>query len=105
MGQNNTFRFKQFEIKQEKTPMKVGTDGVLLGAWANVENDNQILDIGTGTGLVALMTAQRNPTATIDAIEIDPNAAEEAKKNIKASKFSHRIDIINQSLQEFAHKE
>ena len=68
------FRFKQFDIFQDKTAMKVGTDGVLLGAWSTLETGENILDIGTGTGLISLMLAQRFPHATIDAIEIDINA-------------------------------
>ncbi len=68
------FQFKQFTIRQDRTPMKVGTDGVLLGAWAATEKALTILDAGTGTGVIALMSAQRNPLARIDAIEIEPDA-------------------------------
>ena len=59
MGRNNYFQFKQFRIVQEKAAMKVGTDGVLLGAWVNLKNEHSILDVGTGTGLIAIMLAQR----------------------------------------------
>lgn len=96
------FRFKQFEIKQEQTPMKVGTDGVLLGSWCRVEEAESVLDIGTGTGLLALMIAQRNPKAQITAIDIDPAAATEAKENVANSKFSPQISVINQSLENFS---
>jgi len=74
MAKNNYFRFKQFLINQERAAMKVGTDGVLLGAWANVAGVSKILDIGAGTGLIALMMAQRSK-AKITGIEIEKNAA------------------------------
>ena len=101
MGRNNYFQFKQFKIIQEKAAMKVGTDGVLLGAWVDVLNEKKILDIGTGTGLIALMMAQRT-TAEITAIEIEQKAAEEAVFNIKNSNWSNRVHIENVSFQEFA---
>ncbi len=80
--------------------MKVGVDGVLLGAWVDVENDQQILDIGTGTGLIALMLAQRSE-AQITAIEIEENAATEAAQNVSASPWPGRVTVIHTSLQEF----
>ena len=80
------FQFKQFTIRQDRTPMKVGTDGVLLGAWAATEKALTILDAGTGTGVIALMSAQRNPLARIDAIEIEPDACRQAIENIRASR-------------------
>lgn len=98
----NSFTFKQFVINQDQCAMKVGTDGVLLGSWCPIENAQNILDIGTGTGLLALMMAQRQPTAQIDAIEIDSNAAQQAKDNIAASPWKNRIKVIKQSLQQFA---
>ena len=70
------FQFKQFVIQQGRTPMKVGTDGVLLGAWADVDRTKAVLDIGTGTGLIALMGAQRNHSALVHAIEIEPEACQ-----------------------------
>ncbi|MBR0042958.1 MAG: methyltransferase, partial [Bacteroides sp.] len=82
---NQYFQFKQFTIEQSDCAMKVGTDGVLLGAWAPVDNARRILDVGTGTGLIALQLAQRQPLAMIDAIEIDAQAASQAQRNVQAS--------------------
>lgn len=79
------FRFKQFTIHQDACAMKVGTDGVLLGVLADVTASTHLLDIGTGTGLVALMLAQRNPSMSIDAIEIDSKAAKQAAENVAQS--------------------
>ena len=79
---NPYFQFKQFTIWHDKCAMKVGTDGVLLGAWAETENSQKILDIGTGTGLIAIMLAQRYSLSQITAIEIDEAAAAQAKMNI-----------------------
>ena len=93
------FTFKQFHITDDHTAMKVGTDGVLLGAWA--EGGLRILDIGTGTGLIALMMAQRFPSAKIDAIEIDKDACKDALFNVSQSPFSNRINIINSSVQDY----
>lgn len=82
--------------------MKVGTDGVLLGAWANVHNASTVLDIGTGTGLIALMAAQRNLSAVIDAVEIDETACIQAKENFDNSKWKDRINLYCSSFQQFA---
>lgn len=101
MVKENTFRFKDFEIRQNELVHKVGTDGVLIGAWALTEkSDQHMLDIGTGTGLIALMLAGRS-TAMIHAIEPDPAAFELAQKNISASSFSDRIRGYKCSFQEF----
>lgn len=81
--------------------MKVGTDGVLLGAWANCEESKNVLDIGTGTGLIALMIAQRS-SAKIDAIEIDNEASEQAFENIEKSPWAERINVLNRSFQDFS---
>jgi len=101
MSKNNYFRFKQFTVCQEKSAMKVGTDGILLGAWTGIEDCKQILDVGTGTGLIALMLAQRSD-AQITAIEIEQNAASEAKQNIGSSPWKNRINVQNISFQEYA---
>lgn len=81
--------------------MKIGTDAVLLGAWCNAQNPKQILDIGTGTGIVSLMLAQRFLTAEISALEIDESAFQEASFNFSASIFSTRLSAVHSSLQEF----
>lgn len=96
------FRFKQFQIHQNKTVMKVGTDGVLLGAWADVNEAENILDVGTGTGLIALMAAQRNELAKIDAVEIDATSYEEAKQNFEESIWAARLRIFNTPIQDFS---
>lgn len=96
------FQFKQFTIRQDRTPMKVGTDGVLLGAWAATEKALTILDAGTGTGVIALMSAQRNPLARIDAIEIEPDACRQAIENIRASRWKERIQVWESALQTFS---
>jgi tRNA1Val (adenine37-N6)-methyltransferase len=98
---NSTFTFKKFTIKQNHGTMKVNTDGVLLGAWADVENATSILDIGTGTGVIALMLAQRNPTAQIIGVEIDEAASEEAKENVNESIFRDTVKIVHTSIQDF----
>jgi tRNA1Val (adenine37-N6)-methyltransferase len=99
---NTHFQFKEFRINQERSAMKVGTDGVLLGAWAEISHARHILDVGTGTGLIALMCAQRNIEADVHAIEVDDSSAEQAKENVKASKFADRISIEKVALQEFS---
>lgn len=99
---NQFFKFKQFTIQQDKCAMKVGTDGTLLGAWANVEGAKKVLDIGTGTGLIALMVAQRNTEASIDAIDIDKDAYLQASQNVKNSPFKKQINLYHSSLQMFA---
>jgi len=96
-----SFAFKQFIIKQDKCAMKVGTDAVLLGAWVFPNGSKEILDIGTGTGVVALMLAQKTE-AHIDAIDIDNNAFDQASQNVSESKFSNQISVFHSSLQEFA---
>lgn len=99
---NDYFQFKQFLIRQGQTAMKVGTDGVLLGAWAKLENASFILDIGTGTGLLALMAAQRNPQAHIEAVEIDSAAYLQASQNIASSPWSNRIVLHHLSIFDFS---
>ncbi|MBI6529776.1 tRNA1(Val) (adenine(37)-N6)-methyltransferase [Proteus vulgaris] len=90
------FTFKQFFVAHDKCEMKVGTDGVLLGAWAPIENVKKALDIGTGSGLVALMLAQRaNQIESIDGIELDENAALQATDNAQASQWCSLIHIYH----------
>ncbi len=101
MGRNNYFQFKQFRIHQEKTAMKVNTDGVLLGAWVNLEGVKTALDVGAGTGLISLMIVQRS-VAKIIGIEIEKNAAEEAIQNVQNSPWENRVSILHTSFQQFA---
>lgn len=94
------FRFKQFAVRQKRSPMKVGTDGVLLGAWAEIRTaDRRILDIGTGTGLIALMMAQRAPEARITGIDIID--VSEARENAEASPWNDRLTFERTSVQKF----
>ena len=96
------FSFKQFSIEQDKTAMKVGTDGVLLGAWTPIDHTpNSILDIGAGTGLIALMLAQRTSSEQIDALEIDEDAYEQATDNFENSPWSDRLFCYHAGLDEF----
>lgn len=94
MGREKTFRFKKFTVLNDRTAMKVGTDGVLLGAWCPVDGARRVLDVGTGCGVIALMVAQRNSEAHIDGIDIDPGAIEEAAINFAASPWSERLTAI-----------
>ncbi|NEO58522.1 MAG: methyltransferase [Okeania sp. SIO3B5] len=96
----NKFRFKQFTILQDRCAMKVGTDGTLLGAWIDISGAEKILDIGTGTGLISLMLAQRS-LAQIDAVEIDVNSSIQARENVERSPWLDRIKIHNYSIQEY----
>lgn len=99
---NAYFDFKQFRVFHDRSSMKVGTDGVLLGSWASVDTAQNILDIGTGSGLIALMVAQRNLRAKVVGVELDKESALQAEENVKASPFSGRIDIINADIREWA---
>jgi len=96
------FQFKQFTIHQSRTPMKVGTDAMILGAWTDVNHVDTILDIGTGTGVLALMLAQRCDAMTIDAVEIVADAYEEAVENFENSPWSDRLFCYHASVQELA---
>lgn len=91
---NSSFQFKQFTVWHDRCAMKVGTDGVLLGAWAPVENYKRILDVGAGTGLISLQLAQRNAQADITAIEIDEAAAAQACENVVRSPWADRIHVV-----------
>lgn len=96
-SRHSSFRFRQFEVSQDKCAMKVGTDGVLLGAWAPVEDAQEICDVGTGTGLISLMLAQRTAKneAHITAIEIDGLAAKQAQMNFNNSLWSEHLSLIH----------
>lgn len=98
---NTSFAFKQFTIKQDQCAMKVGTDAVLLGSWVVPNGSQQILDIGTGTGVIALMLAQKT-TAHIDAIDIDENAFLQARQNVMESNFAGKITVMHCTLQEYS---
>jgi len=96
------FQFKQFSVNHDKSAMKVGTDAVLLGAWCPIDNNpNAILDIGTGTGIIALMLAQRTSAEQIDAFDIDENAYEQAAENFENSPWSDRLFCFHAELDEF----
>ena len=98
----DSFTFKQFVVRQERCAMKVGTDGTLLGAWAEMDKpEGQILDIGTGTGLIALMMAQRYPEAHVTAIDIDEGAVSQASDNVRLSPFSERIQVLQADVNTF----
>jgi len=94
------FKFKQFSIHHNNTGMKVGTDGVLLGAWISIREGN-ILDIGTGTGLIAIMLAQRSKKTLIDALEVEDEAYKQAKENIAACNWKNRISTHHIPVQNF----
>ncbi|MCZ2083220.1 MAG: methyltransferase [Flavobacteriales bacterium] len=95
------FQFKQFSIQQSKDVFRVGTDGVLLGACSSTNNAKKILEVGTGTGLISLMLAQRNPAAKIHAIDINENAVELAKENFENAPFRDRLKANLQDYRNF----
>jgi len=101
----SVFKFKQFEVDQSGCAMKINTDGVLIGAIADHTNPKNILDIGTGTGVIALMMAQRFPDALVEAVEIDKQAAETAARNFQLSVFSGRLTISHTAIEQFNHSE
>lgn len=96
---NSYFQFKQFRITQDRCAMKVGTDGVLLGAWAPVEGARKVLDIGTGTGLIALMLAQRCSSATIEAVDIEEAAVDQARGNVAGSPWAERVNVLQMDIK------
>ena len=96
------FQFKQFSVEQDRCAMKIGTDGVLLGAWTPIDNNPfSIIDIGTGTGVIGLMLAQRSNAQQIDALEIDEDAYEQAVDNFENSPWSDRLFCFHAGLDEF----
>jgi tRNA1Val (adenine37-N6)-methyltransferase len=98
---NPYFRFKEFTIHMDRCAMKVGTDGVLLGAWSDCSGKENVLDIGTGTGLIALMIAQRENKSRITAIELDEAAYIQAQENVLISPWKDRISVVHSSYQQF----
>ena len=102
MGREKVFRFKQFQVVNDKTAMKVGTDGVLLGAWCDVTGARRVLDVGTGCGVIALMVAQRNNEVQIDAVEIDKDSADEAALNFSRSPWADRLHVEFADFNDFA---
>lgn len=99
------FFFKQFTIHQDRCAMKVGTDGVLLGAWADAEGAGSALDIGTGSGIIAIMLGQRNPDLKIHGVEVDQEAYEQAKENMLNAPWADRLEVFHTSIQDFAKTE
>lgn len=98
-----SFRFKEFEVKHSRSAMKVGTDGVLLGSWFDAGSDGcNILDIGAGTGLIALMAAQRNPQAVVDAVECDPGSCLDAADNFSSSPWKSALNLYSCTIQEYS---
>ncbi len=95
------FRFQKFDIIQHENVFRVGTDGVLLGALCQVENAQKILEVGTGTGLISLMLAQRNPNAKITALDLNEDAVKLAQENFKNSPFSERLQVFHQDFKIF----
>ena len=98
---NPYFRFKQFTVYHDRCAMKVGTDGVLLGAWCDVADCKEAIDVGVGSGLIALMLAQRG-CANITGVEIDGNASEQAAENVRLSPFAGVVKIVHASFIDFA---
>ncbi|MEP7320656.1 MAG: methyltransferase [Saprospiraceae bacterium] len=102
MTEIKPFIFKQFKVEQDLVPMKVGTDGVLVGAWANLEGVSKTLDIGTGTGVISLILAQRLiGKAEIHAIDVDDKAIIQSSANFKNSPWPEKFEVHHSSIQEF----
>jgi tRNA1Val (adenine37-N6)-methyltransferase len=95
------FQFKQFVIHQDRCTMKVGTDGVLLGAWADVTGVRKVLDIGAGTGVIAVMLGQRTESAEVHAVEIDKDSFCQARENMAAAPWGERLRVLHVSIQEY----
>lgn len=102
---NKPFHFKKFTIHQDKTAMKIGTDGILLGAWCSLEvNPNKILDVGSGTGVISLMLAQRSNSIIIDSVEIENDAYEQSVENFERSDWADRLFCYHSSFNDFANE-
>lgn len=101
---NNYFQCKQFTVFQDRCAMKVGTDGILLGAWADMDYCRRVLDIGTGTGLVSLMLAQRYDNCRILSLDVDENAVRQAENNFRESLFLQRLEALHVDFKAFAHQ-
>lgn len=98
------FEFKHFSIRQTDNPIKVGADGILLGAWADCSTADHILDIGTGTGVIAIIAAHKTQNAKIDAVEIDEISCLEAQHNVSQCPACDRIRVLKTSIQDFANQ-
>jgi tRNA1Val (adenine37-N6)-methyltransferase len=96
------FHFKQFSVDDSRCSMKTGTDAVLLGAWVQLPANGSVLDVGCGSGVVAMMIAQRQPSLSITGIEIDPEAAAQAQANINNLPFGHSLQIVCEDVRTFA---
>jgi tRNA1Val (adenine37-N6)-methyltransferase len=100
---NKPFQFKEFQVNQDQCAMKIGTDGVLLGAWTSIEtNPFSVLDIGAGTGILSLMLAQRSHAEVVEALEIDDSTYEQCVENFEQSPWNDRLFCYHASLEEFA---
>lgn len=102
MPRETLFRFKQFNLQQARSPLKIGTDSVLIGAWPQLDTAQHVLDIGTGTGVIALLLAQRYAHLHIDAIDLDENASAEAQENMQASPWHNRLRVFNGDILQFS---
>lgn len=99
---NRRVQFRQFEVRDDRCAMKVGNDGLLLGAWPDVTGVERILDVGTGSGLVALMAAQRAPKAHVHAVELEPLAAAQARENFQRSPFADRLELVEADIRSWS---
>ena len=100
-SENRLFEFKEFSIRDDKCAMKIGTDALLLASWCSVENASRIIDFGTGSGIIALMLAQRAPHAVVTGVELEESAAIQAEENFQLSPFESRLHSVQQSVQEY----
>jgi len=96
---NDHFQFKQFSVSHRRSSMKVGTDGVLLGAWVDVSDVDNVLDVGTGSGVIALMIAQRTLATRVDAVEINQEAVQDARENFEQAPWTRRLNLYHTPIQ------